>query len=64
MSNRTEAPRATRRAHWNNHLARHACPGPTTPRSGSRVETTTWRQLRDRVERLAGALAERGCRVG
>ena len=64
MSQPTEAPRSTRRAHWNNHLERHALSRPDRAAFRFNGETTTWRQLRDRVERLAGALSERGVGAG
>ena len=64
MPQPTEAPRSTRRAHWNNHLERHALSRPDRAAFRFQDETTTWRQLRDRVERLAGALSERGVGAG
>jgi len=64
MPQQTEAPRASRRAHWNNHLERHAHARPDSVAFRFQGETTTWRELRDRVERLAAALAERGVGSG
>ena len=64
MSDRTAAPRATRRAHWNNHLARHALSRPDHAAFRFEGRTTTWGELCERVERLAGALAELGVESG
>jgi len=64
MPQPTDAPRSTRRSHWNNHLQRHALSRPGQAAFRFRGETTTWSGLRDRVERLAVALAERGIGAG
>ena len=64
MAHQTEAPRASRRAHWNNHLERHAHSRPDRAAFRYQGNTTTWRELRERVDRLAGVLAERGIGSG
>ncbi len=53
-----------RRNHWGTHLERHAFQVPEAPALRFRGETTTWRELRDRVASLAGALARRGVGPG
>ena len=60
----TNAPSAARRSHWNNHLHRHARSHPDQAVFRFRGGTTTWGELRDRVERLAAALADRGVGFG
>ena len=57
-------PHASRRSHWVNHLERHAHGRPEGVAFRFRGETTTWRELHDRVERLAAALAARGVAAG
>ncbi len=59
-----DATAASRRNHWVNHLERHAFQTPARPALRFRGATTTWRELRDRVATLAGALAVRGVGVG
>ncbi len=60
MSDQIDAPRASRRAHWVNHLDRHAHSRPDRAAFRFQGETTTWRELRDRVDRVAAALVGRG----
>jgi fatty-acyl-CoA synthase len=55
---------AWRRNHWVTHLERHASQTPDRPALRFRGATTTWRELRDRVAVLAGALARRGVGAG
>jgi fatty-acyl-CoA synthase len=57
---RLQQPHISRRAHWNNHLERHAT--GLAEHAALRFEgtTTTWSQLRERVHALADALARRG----
>ena len=50
--------------HWNNHLLRHALGRPDRPAFRFQGETTTWRELRDRVSSLAGAMERRGISFG
>jgi fatty-acyl-CoA synthase len=50
----------SRRAHWNNHLERHAAALPQHAALRFEGTTTTWSQLRARVHALADALARRG----
>ncbi|PKK14938.1 MAG: long-chain fatty acid--CoA ligase [Thermomonospora sp. CIF 1] len=58
------APLSWRRQHWNTHLERHAFAVPDQAALRFEGRTTTWRQLRDRVHRLANALARRGVGFG
>ena len=60
----SEPPHASRRSHWVNHLERHAHGRPEGVAFRFRGETTTWRELHARVERLAAALAARGVAAG
>ena len=53
-----------RRNHSGTHLERHSLQIPDRPALRFRGATTTWRQLRDRVAALAGALARRGVGPG
>ena len=53
-----------RREHWVAQIERHAAARPDQPALRFRGATTTWRQLADRIGRLAGALARRGVRQG
>src|SRR4051812_26455520 len=64
MSTAAAAPQASRRMHWNNHLTRHAHGHPDRAAFRFQGETTTWRELRDRVDRLAGAMAQRDVAFG
>ena len=57
-------PHASRRSHWVNHLERHAHGRSEGVALRFRGETTTWRELHTRVERLAAALAARGVAAG
>ena len=51
---------AARRVHWVNHLARHAHEQPEAVAFRFRGLSITWRELDERVDRLAGAFARRG----
>ncbi len=53
-----------RRNHWTAHLERHAFAIPDRAALRFQGRTTTWRELRDRVHALAGALARRGVSFG
>jgi fatty-acyl-CoA synthase len=64
VAHQTEAPRSSRRSHWNNHLQRHAHSRPDRAAFRYQGETTTWSELRERVDRLAEALAGRGIGSG
>ncbi|RZS61564.1 long-chain-fatty-acid--CoA ligase [Xylanimonas ulmi] len=57
-------PYASRRAHWNNTLARHAHTLAARPALRFEGQTTTWAQLHERVGALADALARRGVSFG
>ncbi len=58
------AAQASRRMHWNNHVTRHAHSRPDRPAFRFRGASTTWRELRDRVACLAGAMEQRGVSFG
>ncbi|BDY28500.1 fatty-acid--CoA ligase FadD5 [Mycolicibacterium mageritense] len=60
----TEQPYLARRQNWTNHLARHAMMQPDQTALRFLGHTTTWRELDDRVSRLAGALSRRGVAFG
>nr|UDD66152.1 feruloyl-CoA synthetase [uncultured bacterium]UOK15720.1 feruloyl-CoA synthetase [synthetic construct] len=60
----TEQPYLARRQNWTNQLARHALMQPDQPALRHLGQTTTWRELDDRVTRLAGALSRRGVGSG
>ncbi|GAB5896509.1 fatty-acid--CoA ligase FadD5 [Mycolicibacterium mageritense] len=60
----TEQPYLARRQNWTNHLARHAMMQPDKTALRFLGHTTTWRELDDRVSRLAGALSRRGVAFG
>ena len=64
MTSPSSQPDASRRSHWVNHLERHAHGRPDAAALRFEGATTTWRQLHDRVERLAAALAARGVGSG
>ncbi|HEU5265263.1 MAG TPA: fatty-acid--CoA ligase FadD5, partial [Jatrophihabitans sp.] len=53
-----------RRNHWNAHLERHAFANPDRPALRFAGQTTTWRELHDRVGSLADAMARRGVTFG
>ncbi len=59
-----DQPYLARRQNWSNQLARHALmqPGETALRHLG--QTTTWRELDDRVSALAAALSRRGVAFG
>ncbi|MDV7089122.1 AMP-binding protein [Rhodococcus opacus] len=57
-------PDISRRAHWLNHLERHASALPDRAALRFGEVTVTWSRLRDRVHALADALARRGVRYG
>ena len=60
----TDQPYLSRRLNWVTQLARHAMMQPDATALRFLGQTTTWAQLHDRVERLAGALYRRGVRFG
>ena len=60
----TDQPYLARRQNWTNHLARHAMMQPDKTALRFLGNTTTWRELDDRVTRLAGALHRRGVGAG
>ncbi|MDV3129988.1 fatty-acid--CoA ligase FadD5 [Mycobacterium sp. 21AC1] len=60
----TEQPYLARRQNWTNQLARHALMQPDQTALRFLGHTTTWRDLDDRVSRLAGALRRRGVAFG
>ena len=51
-------------AHWVEHVARHAYAKPDAPAIRFDGRTITWRELHDRVGRLAAVLAARGVEPG
>jgi fatty-acyl-CoA synthase len=53
-----------RRNHWVSHVERHGFAQPEAAAFRFAGRTTTWRELRDRVRALAGALARRGVGFG
>ncbi|MFE7418464.1 long-chain-fatty-acid--CoA ligase [Rhodococcus sp. NPDC057529] len=57
-------PSASRRAHWANHVARHAFAKPDAVALRFRGSSTTWRELDDRSARTAAVLAARGVARG
>ena len=59
-----EQPYRARRQNWVNQLDRHALMQPDAPALRFLGQTTTWKQLRDRVGALADALSRRGVRAG
>ncbi|WP_372517099.1 fatty-acid--CoA ligase FadD5 [Mycolicibacterium frederiksbergense] len=60
----TEQPYLARRQNWTNQLTRHALMQPHKTALRYLGHTTTWRELDDRVNRLAGALSRRGVGFG
>ncbi|MEO9223197.1 MAG: AMP-binding protein, partial [Mycobacteriaceae bacterium] len=56
----TQERQAARRCHWVNHLARHAHEQPEAVAFRFRGRSITWRELDERVDRLASAFARRG----
>ncbi|MBU8834487.1 fatty-acid--CoA ligase FadD5 [Mycolicibacterium goodii] len=59
-----EQPYLARRQNWVNQLTRHAMMQPDKAALRFLGRTTTWRELDDRVSRLAGALSRRGVGFG
>ncbi|CAJ1498961.1 fatty-acid--CoA ligase FadD5 [[Mycobacterium] holstebronense] len=57
-------PLRSRRNHWMNQVATHAEMRPDAVAFRCRGNDTTWQQLHDRSERLAGALFRRGISFG
>lgn len=53
-------PMRSRRNHWMNQIAIHATTIPDAPALRYLGKTTTWRELHERVGKLADALARRG----
>jgi fatty-acyl-CoA synthase len=64
MQDPTEQPYLARRQNWTNQLARHALMQPDAVALRFLGHTTTWRELDERVARLAGALSRRGVGFG
>jgi fatty-acyl-CoA synthase len=60
----TDQPYLARRQNWANQLARHALMQPDNTAVRFLGHTTTWRQLDERVGKLAGALSRRGIGAG
>ncbi|WP_425437050.1 fatty-acid--CoA ligase FadD5 [Mycobacterium aquaticum] len=60
----TDQPYLARRQNWTNQLARHALMQPDKTALRFLGHTTTWRELDERVDKLAGALSRRGIGVG
>ncbi|RJO76914.1 long-chain-fatty-acid--CoA ligase [Nocardia panacis] len=59
-----EEPIRSRRNHWNNQIATHATMRPDAVALRFRGVDTTWRQLHERSQRFADALARRGVGFG
>lgn len=59
-----DEPVRSRRNHWNNQLATHARMRPEAVAIRYRGADTTWRQLHERSQRFADALARRGIGFG
>ncbi|MGW6333849.1 fatty-acid--CoA ligase FadD5 [Nocardia rhamnosiphila] len=57
-------PIRSRRNHWNNQLATHAVMRPDEVALRFRGADTTWRQLHERSQKFADALARRGVGFG
>ncbi|MBD0322948.1 MAG: long-chain-fatty-acid--CoA ligase [Aldersonia sp.] len=57
-------PRASRRVHWANHVARHGFAKPHAVALRFRGRSTTWRELDERCARTAAVLAGHGVRAG
>nr|WP_094287042.1 fatty-acid--CoA ligase FadD5 [Mycobacterium lehmannii] len=60
----TAQPYLARRQNWTNQLARHALMQPDATALRHLGKTTTWRELDERVNALAGALSRRGVSFG
>ncbi|UUO02193.1 fatty-acid--CoA ligase FadD5 [Mycolicibacterium novocastrense] len=60
----TTQPYLARRQNWTNQLARHALMQPDATALRHLGKTTTWRELDERVNALAGALSRRGVSFG
>lgn len=60
----TAQPYLARRQNWTNQLARHALMQPDATALRYLGKTTTWRELDERVNALAGALSRRGVAFG
>ncbi|HEX2212250.1 MAG TPA: AMP-binding protein, partial [Mycobacterium sp.] len=60
----TAQPYLARRQNWTNQLARHALMQPDGVALRFMGKTTTWRELDERVGKLAGALSRRGVTSG
>ncbi|KUI45945.1 long-chain fatty acid--CoA ligase [Mycobacterium sp. GA-1199] len=60
----TTQPYLARRQNWTNQLARHASMQPDATALRHLGKTTTWRELDERVNALAGALSRRGVSFG
>ncbi|CAM2851661.1 fatty-acid--CoA ligase FadD5 [Skermania piniformis] len=60
----TDQPLRARRNHWNNQVAIHAEMQPDAVAFRFRGIDTTWRQLHERSEKVADALARRGVGFG
>ncbi|MBF6213585.1 long-chain-fatty-acid--CoA ligase [Nocardia puris] len=59
-----DEPIRSRRNHWNNQIATHALMRPDAVALRFRGADTTWRQLHERSQRFADALARRGVGFG
>ncbi|WP_063125820.1 fatty-acid--CoA ligase FadD5 [Nocardia fusca] len=57
-------PMRSRRNHWNNQIAAHAAMRPDEVALRFRGADTTWRQLHERSQKFADALARRGVGFG
>ncbi|WP_345347409.1 AMP-binding protein [Rhodococcus olei] len=64
MTTAAEQPHLARRAHWMNHVERHAATLGDRAAIRFNGSTTTWVQLRDRVRALANGFASRGVGFG
>ncbi|MFV9632715.1 fatty-acid--CoA ligase FadD5 [Mycobacterium neumannii] len=60
----TTQPYLARRQNWTNQLARHSLMQPDATALRHLGKTTTWRELDERVNALAGALSRRGVSFG
>ncbi len=63
-SQQIDQPYLARRQNWTNQLARHALMQPDATALRYLGRTTTWAELAQRVNALAGALSRRGVRFG
>ncbi|MGW1739662.1 fatty-acid--CoA ligase FadD5 [Nocardia sp. NPDC001965] len=59
-----DEPIRSRRNHWNNQIATHAVMRPDEVALRFRGADTTWRQLHERSQKFADALARRGVAFG